>query len=177
MKNKSARLEKRNFRKCVFGYACMMADEGETDGDYGEFSIIIYKNGILEYREYLFDEVLKNEKLYMIPERIVKELIGLLESNKQMIKGLNEYTNNGSCDGSLNYFIFYKKLVSAFNIDYCEEGLVTDDICQYPPNYLECIKQENLILSLFDKICSILKKIDINLTLESVKFNENLLKL
>ena len=161
----------RKLESPVFGYACLSAGEECFGADVGDFSIIINKYGILEYRKYLFAEILNKETFYELPEKAINEIIEILEKHKSEIASFTD-TDNGSCDGAFNYFLFGDKWVESLNID------ETDDIDEvkernprYYDEYLENMIMENQILSVFDEINTVLKKYGVDLSLNSVKFN------
>ncbi|MBQ8824423.1 MAG: hypothetical protein IJZ64_04240 [Ruminococcus sp.] len=95
--------------KILFGYRLGNAGCCEDEVDNDGFSLVIYENGIAEYKTYVFNNIqIEYEKFY-INLKIVEEIKSIIYKNRRKIKSLDDYIYNESCDGSMNKFIFGKK--------------------------------------------------------------------
>ena len=103
-------VRERDMTDAIFGYAYYACTDGGDGEDYDEFSVILFRNGLLEYREYLYGGWIKKEKIYPISKRYVKQVLNILDKYQEKID-LFTNTDNDMCDdGAANYFYFWKKM-------------------------------------------------------------------
>lgn len=162
----------------VFGYFFEISC-GWTGKDYGDFSIEIYPNGKLIYKTYLFSRIEKSKTEYRVSANSVLAMKAVIKKHRADIDSFNNTLNNGTYDGSGDFFIFEGKELITWNISHTNELLIrieekrkksdpyfSDDEC------LAARKQENKILFIFSEIVQILKKEGISLRLGEVKFDQ-----
>ncbi|BCZ45778.1 hypothetical protein psyc5s11_18450 [Clostridium gelidum] len=153
----------------IFEYRLGNAGEcciGDDDG----FSITIYRNGNLIYREYETESIEVKFKEFALPYNTIKHIYKLIKENN--IEEIPESLDNGSKDGNSNRFVFYNiKRIIAWNIideEYKPEMLDKDYLKEYGENYYyEC-----QVMKLFNAITAELLKIGYCLSLGS--FNSQL---
>ena len=163
-------LTERKLDGIVFGYADFNAGDAEFGVDYGGFSIVLFDNGIVEVREYLFSEILVEERCYSVPQSCISEI--QQEYQKYYHDIQTAYApDNGSCDGSISYFYFGNGWIDALNIEYHDKKTIerihevhSDDFDEWMP----IIQEENKIMKIFFSICEILKRYDVILNEYSV---------
>ncbi|MDE6088162.1 MAG: hypothetical protein K2G25_07220 [Oscillospiraceae bacterium] len=170
MKQATVPLMERNLVGIVFGYACFTVFA--SIGDYGGFSIVLFENGIVEVREYLFSQILAEERLYSVPQSCILEIQQQYQKYHDEIQTMYA-PYNGSCDGELNCFYFGNQWIDVLNIDYIEEKAIEKTREVYPDQakfeeVMTIIREENKIIKLFFSIFEILKQYDIVLDLSSV---------
>ena len=162
--------EAKNHKDILFGYF-----NGPSCGffgmDDGGFSVDVYENGKVIYKTYIFAQTVKTETEYKISKDAVAAIRSLMEDHQTDIDSFDENIDNGSCDGSGNFFIFNGKEIITWNIDHSDEDELKQNNLSYYNRYLSAIRQENKILLIFDKAVKILKSSGINLSLENVSFN------
>ncbi|MDE7094727.1 MAG: hypothetical protein K2O52_07430, partial [Oscillospiraceae bacterium] len=97
-------LTERKLDGLIFGYAEFNASDAGI-GDYGGFSIVVFENGIVEIREYLFPQILVEERFYSVPESCISKI--RQEYQKYYHEIQTAYApDNGSYDGTMSYFYF-----------------------------------------------------------------------
>ena len=158
-------VRERSTEGILFGYA-QLSTCGFY-GDMGGFSFIIYDCGKVEIREYLFPDLLAEERLYNVPESCIYRIKELYHNSRDEIETL-ELPSNGSYDGSFNHFFFGGQWLSGLNVYYRDENAVSDTHKNDPKKaerLLSVTHDENKVLRYFDMVCGILKEYDIVLSL------------
>ena len=164
-----------NISNILFGYM-NVPSFGLFEEDYGGFSIDIYTDGKLIYKTYIFEEIEKTKTEYSLPAKIISAIKKVISDYSEYIYAFNEHTDNGSEDGEGNFFIFAGKRVITWNIDYCNENDFIKNNPEYYKKYIQAIKQENLMLIIFEKISEILKTQGIDLKINGVFFSKKFKK-
>ena len=161
--------ETKNCSDILFGYfngpAC-----GFFGMDDGGFSVDVYESGKVIYKTYIFDQTVKTETEYKISKDAVIAIRSLMEKYQTNIDSFDDNIDNGSCDGSANFFIFGGKRIITWNIEYYDENELKKKNPSYYKGYLSAIRQENQILLIFNAVTEILKSSGINLDLSKVRF-------
>jgi hypothetical protein len=158
--------KKNDPQNILFGYSNVPA-YGQVGEDDGGFSVAVYEDGRLTYKTYLFDEIDRTEVEYKISDGSASAIKALMKKHQKAIDTFDCHLDNGSCDGSGNFFIFNGKQVITWNI--CYTNPLFFIFCK---EYLPVAKQENRILSLFFAVTKILKNDGINLNLNRVNFRK-----
>lgn len=155
-----------NLRSILFGYSQQPACG--FSGEDGGFSVTVRRDGKLIYKTYLFPEEENTRAEYKLSPRSVSALKALMRRRQKVISRLDSNVYNGSFDGDGNFFIFRGKHITTWNISYTLPLF-------YPflKEDLPVVRQENQILSLFFAARRILRRDDIDLTLDSVTFRKN----
>lgn len=155
----------------IFGYRCSSAsdsEEGENDG----FSITIYENGVAEYKEYVFSDIIKKTKKIYINPVLIKKIEILLKKYQNKILMFDEnLDDNLTYDGEFNKFIFNDKQIVTINIEFHNLDEIKKWDSDYYSDYYNVISQQNDIIVIFNKICSLLKKYGIILTLNCFRLS------
>lgn len=152
-----------NYENILFGYSCTPAC-GFIGEDDGGFSIAVYKDGRLIYKTYIYSNIDKTEIEYKISESSIAAIKKIMKKNRMIIDVLDEFIDNGTCDGSCNCFVFNGTQVTTWNIEPYES------IIMYSLKYRSVYYQERKIRSLFFKISKILRSEGVNLNLYDVSF-------
>ncbi len=153
----------------LFGYfdlpACGMYEE-----DDGGFSVVVYQDGRLIHKTYIFCEIDQTAAEYKVSERSLLKIKALMEKYRTTIDSFDNRLHNDSVDGEENTFIFDGKQIITWNIAYTHPILLV--LCR-EKRYFLALKQENKILSLFSAVKKILKSDGIDLELDKVEFTTN----
>ncbi|GEM_PF-5080191 len=175
MQKKVVFLRDRDMSGCLFGFATATNECACTGENYGDYSVLIFENGVVEYKKYLCFE---------IPIKVRKCIISTLYTNR-IETVLNRYSSeissfhdtfNGLCDdGETEMFYFGGKWIQTDNI-FASADFSTEDEQKYKSvpdsNYdkqcLESIMMEKVILRVFDEICSALDGSDVDISLNGV---------
>lgn len=139
--------------KILFGYSCTPT-YGLTGVDDGGFSIEVDENGKCTYKTYWFPNQGRTTETFDLPKITVEIIKTILKKNEKCIKRIDENLDNKSCDGEFNRFIFAGKEIQALNI--------------------ENAGQEKKVLQLFYSVAEELKEEGIVLSLQKVKFSDNI---
>lgn len=150
----------------IFEYRLGNAGEcciGDDDG----FSITIYSNGNLLYREFETESIEVKFKEFTLPYNTIKQVYKRIKETN--IEEVPESLDNGSNDGNSNRFVFYnRKKILAWNIideEYKPERLDKDYLKEYGENYYyEC-----QVIKIFNAIVDELLKIGCCLSLGSFR--------
>lgn len=137
----------------LFGYLC-----GPVWGlggiDPGGFSIEIDKCGLIKYTTYIFDGIEKDAISFQLSLTTIKKINTILDNNSTIIKKIKRNLDNGSCDGVFNQFNFAGKLITAYNISFSDE----ESLLKYNPDYYKIyvknIRQENIVVNIFNAIAN-----------------------
>lgn len=138
------------------------------EGDDGGFSIELYGNGNLRYCVYrLFDNI-QLMQMFKLDRNTVYAVYNIIERSREKLRKIPERLDNGSEDGVLNTFQFWKcERITAVNIqETFTKGIMLTDYAYYQ-EYKENMKHENFVMKVFKDICRILKGAEVNLTLET----------
>ena len=139
----------------IFGYKDVPSC-GWFGHDDGGFGIFIYPDGELIYRRYIFDDQIKKEKTYKISLTAVKKIEDIISSYEDKLANYDDKLDNGSCDGDGNIFILLGNEYVIWNIEHHD----IDDFKKNNPKkykqYLPVMKQENMMLSIFNKVRMVL---------------------
>lgn len=153
--------------RCIFSYSEFSAF-GSID-DYDGFKIDIMDNGTIYYKTINIDEEVKCIKRYRISHLLVSHIQNLINKNKKIFKFYDDL-DNGTLDGTGHKFYFFsnkkKKEIVAWNIEVSKKihliyMIFLFLICLFNKDIREeyqNIKQQKLLLKIFYKISSILKK-------------------
>ena len=149
----------------LFGYSYLPL-YGRS-GDDGGFSIVVYRDGRLIHKTYIFSEIDNTTTEYQISEDSIFAIKALMQQERETIGTFDNCRN--SCDGSENSFIFDGKQIIIWNIDYTNPSLLAS--CEEKSRLI--LKQHNKILSLFFKVTKILQNDGIDLDIHEVNFTTN----
>ena len=133
----SVSVTEQSTKDVLFGFADLNAGD-EMYGGYGGFSFRLYKNRLIIVQEYLFSNILAEERRYCVAHSCVNEIEQYYSENKDIIFPLYA-PDNDSCDGSFSEFFFGNKWISALNIEYHDEE---NFICAYEA-YQKTLKYRN----------------------------------
>lgn len=143
-------------KKIIFGYYLYPSFEW-PDMENAGFSVRLFANGTLVCQTYSLNRkrepTVKNSRMLKISEDSVSSITRILAGYAKEIDALPEFTNNGSCDGCFNEFVFCGKYVSSLNINRTD---LTDVMLDDPKCYETFrfdMTDENTILDIFTKIC------------------------
>ncbi len=133
-------------------------------GQYEGFKVKINYDGNLQYTEYVIPNIEVKSKVYKLKRETVDEILNVIEESD--IENIPLNLDNGSWDGDLNEFLFYKNeqeyKITSWNIidqEYSSEKLNSIEE-KYKNNYIyEC------------KVSEILHKIEKILLTEKYKLN------
>ena len=162
LENASVPIIKQDTTDVLFGFAHLNAG-CDMRGNYGGFSFRLYKSGLIIVQEYLFDEILAEERRYCVPQTCVDEIKQYYSENQDTIFFLSA-PYNGSCDGSFSEFFFGNEWISALNIEYNDEKKYEQVKEVHPDDFdywAEIMKTENDIMYSFFAVCNILKRYDV----------------
>lgn len=157
---------KDDHRDVLFGYSNVPAC-GEEEKDDGGFSVAVYESGRLIYKTYIFDQIDKTEAEYKISDSSVSAIKALMKKHQKAIGAFDTHLDNGSRDGSGNFFVFNGLQIITWNIQYTNPLFLI--FCK---EYLPVARQENRILLLFFAVAKILKNDGIDLNLDEVRFHK-----
>ena len=161
------------YSNVLFGYTCVPAERFFGEDDSG-FSVEVYADGQMLYKTYIFPEIEKERKEYLISPAAVFDIARILERHHKNIKSFKKSLNNGSCDGNGNYFIFSGTQYTTWNISHKNEMMTKIINPDYYKEYKPVIRQENQMLQIFDEIAAILKRHGICLSLDAITFKEKI---
>ena len=160
-----------NYSDILFGY--MITPFYGADGDDGGFSIVIYPNGKVIYKTYIFSEIEETRREYELDLDTVKNISKGFSFYEQEINKLDDEIDNGSLDGCEYIFIFNGKKIITRNIQYLDEDEMKEFDPEYYKEYLPVIKQQNMIIEIFAMVSVFLETQGIDLILNEVNFNED----
>ena len=146
----------------LFGYSHVPAGPCRYGG-YGGFSFLLYETGLIEVQEYLFSDILAEERRYCVPEVCVSKVKLLFYKMDDRIQSLY-VPDNQSNDGSYSCFFFGKEWLNALNIMYNDDRIIARVREVHPDDFDEWVpimKAENDILDMFFAVCDILKQYDV----------------
>ncbi len=169
LRNATKGVHARDKKGVLFGYSHFPAGP-ELHGAYGGFSFLLYETGLIEVQEYLFSNILAEERRYCAPEVCVSKIKLLFHKYYDRIHSLNAPRNH-SFDGGYSCFFFGNKWLSALNICYHDDIMydsVKNEVRKEFDDYDKIMLAENDILDLFFDVCDILKQYDIMLEQFSV---------
>ncbi|MDE6729469.1 MAG: hypothetical protein K2J71_01675 [Oscillospiraceae bacterium] len=175
MEQATVPLTERKLNGMVFGYAELNAGDAEYGVDYGGFSVLLFDTGMVEVREYLFSQILLEERHYSVPQSCISEIQQLYQKYHDEIQTMYA-PDNDSCDGGMYYFYFGNHWIDALNIDYTDEKSI-ERIREVNPDPAEfeevmaIVREENKIMKFFFSICEILQRYDVVLTQYDVTVN------
>lgn len=163
--------EERDYSEIIFGYMCIPAYGffGESDGG---FSIVLYPDGKLIYKTYIFEQIEKDKKEVFISKETVERIKAVLCAHQSDIDGFREHTYNGSFDGEENLFIFSGKEFTTWNITYRGEDEREANNPGYYKKYMSVFEQQNRMLDIFTKITEILATQGILLNINKIIFHK-----
>lgn len=171
MEQATVRLTKRNLAGIVFGYAVFSAGSKST-GDYDGFSVILFDNGVAEVREYVFSQILAEERLHSVPQSCISEIQQQYQKYHDEIQTMYA-PNNGSYDGLYNCFYFGHHWINALNIRYTGKQQLKQiwklnlNPVKFKKN-MAVVREENKIMECFFSVCEVLRKYDVILDSDSV---------
>lgn len=168
MENKESK-----YKDILFGY--QTCPSYGHPGGYGGFSIDVYPDGRLVHKTYIFSSIAKEKEKaeYKISEESVEAIKKILEEHKSDISSLDKDLNNNSCyDGASEKFIFSGKQITTWEIEYHDEEEIMQRNPKYYNEYLPVLRQENLILLIFEMVTEILKTQGVTLKLYEVSFRK-----
>ena len=135
----------------LFGYSCTPA-WGLYGIDPGGFSIELDISGLVRYKTYIFDLILQRQRIVQLSPRTVEKINEILNNNRDNIKKIGKYLDNGSCDGVCNRFNFMGKVITGYNVSFSDE----ESLSKYNPEYyaarIKNIRQENAVSIIFNSI-------------------------
>lgn len=163
------------YRDIMFGY--MHSPEFNFVGEDGGFSIAIYPDGRFIHKTYItdfIDDFEKTKKEIMLSEELVREISIVLHEYENEIAGFRRNLDNGSEkeNGNGYYFVFNGKRVFTWNIEYRDEEQLKKEKPEHYRNDLSVIRQENVMINIFQKISQLLRRAGIDLNLSSVCYSE-----
>lgn len=141
--------------------------------DNGGFSIAVYDDGRLIHKTYIFDGIENTKTEYTILADSFLDIKTILRKYQTDINMFDEYIDNGSCDGTMNFLVFNGKRIIAQNILYSDEEELKKNNLDYYKKYKTVVRQENKMLLIFYKIAEILKSQGVNLKIYEVSFSGN----
>lgn len=131
--------------KTIASFGCIGMPSG--------YSVCVFSNGDVVKRKFIFwDDHPKQEKvLANIPE-LAKTIRSVIRQHSAELKTIPSSLYNGSDDGSVEYFKFGGKRISALNIHHTDLSEVRQQNTQYYEAYLDNMQFENLVLDIYDEI-------------------------
>ncbi len=162
--------EKDDYKDILFGYSCVPSC-GFYGEDDGGFSVAVYADGRLVHKTYIFYDIDKTTAEYKISDTSVSKIKKLMEKYQTDIDAFDEHLNNGSCDGSGNFFVFNGKQIITWNITCVGKGELWKIYRHDLNKHLSVEKQETGIIFLFVAVTKILKSDGVTLDLHEVNFS------
>lgn len=174
LESASVPISEQNTDEVLFGFAELNAGD-DMRGSWGGFSFRLYETGLVKVQEYLFGETLAEERRYCVPQTCVDEIKQYYSEEQEKIY-LLKATHNHSCDGSFSKLFFGFGWISTLNIRYHnEEDFMYAREAHKEKNSYEAIESimiaENEIMTIFHRICDILK--NYNIFLDQLKVTVN----
>ncbi len=150
---------------CIFEYKTI-ASFG-CAGMPGGYSVCVFSNGDVVKREFILgDEHPKQEiVLANIPE-LAKTIRSVIRQHSADLKSIPSSLYNGSDDGSVKYFKFGGKRISALNIHRIDLSIIRQQNPQYYEAYIDNMQFENLVLDIYDEIAKEFNKYKTGIRLE-----------
>lgn len=144
------------------------------EGDDGGFSVELYGNGNLRYCVYKFSDEIQLMQMFKLSRETVYAIYHLIETRQSELETMPEYLNNGSYDGEINEFEFFRcGRITAMNIqEVFVKGMILKNYSYYQ-EFKENMKRENTIMKLFKEICKVLKKTGVHLSLEACEITQD----
>ncbi len=164
--------KKKDYCNILFGYMCIPS-YGCFVKDNGGFSIAVYEDVRLIHKTYIFDGIENTKTEYKISIDSFVDIKMILEKHQADINMFDKCLDNGSCDGTCNFFIFNGKRFITWNISYIDEEELKKNNLDYYKKYKSVVSQENKMLLIFDEIAEIFESQGVNLKIYEVNFSEN----
>lgn len=154
----------------IFGYQC--APSYGMIGSEGGFSFDVLDNATVDYKTYLFSQLLTSWNSYSIDPALCARITEEVEASRKAVEVIPQNLNNGSCDGNMNRFTFWDRQITAWNISAADPEHIMKTNPGYFMEYRDNIFHENFVLSLFKRIAKVLEGADIRLNESSIRFNQ-----
>ena len=131
-------------------------------GKPGGSSIVILSDGSIVHRNYVFGqkEPSAEDNVAFMPEVAVlieKTLI----SHKDDLRKISGNLNNGTLDGSHDYFQFGKKKISSWSIQRTDLNEVMKKNPGYYRQYKDNMIQENIVVDIYNEVVDIINQFNL----------------
>lgn len=145
------------------------------EGDYGGFSLTLYGNGNLKYCRYkLFDKI-DGAIYFKLSKETVKEIYDAITAYEDRLRDLPQQLDyeQAKTSGVFQEFCFLDAM-STCTWNAKRHSMVLERMKNKERYrlYHGLYRYENIILELFDQICTVMKKEDITLSLSGCKGKE-----
>lgn len=169
-------MEFKDLNKDVIVFRYHVSPNFGMEGDDGGFSLELRGNGNLKFAAYrLFDEI-KTMKIFKLNCDETKEIFDILKESEKIWRQIPDRLDNQLQDGAgnINEFIFLNnKKIQAHNIR--RTWLPGEAIRggRYYKRFKKIMKYENQVLDIFEGISKVLRKKEIQLTLNQCRIREH----
>lgn len=164
-----------DLKKDTVVFAYQISPDFGKEGDNGGFSLELFGNGNLRFATYkLFDEI-SLLKIFKLNKKETWEIFHVLQKWEHIWREIPEELDNRDKDapGNINEFTFLNwKKIRAYNI---KKTFLPGEALKnrkYYMQYRDTMKYENQVIQIFEEICKLLKRKEINLSLKKCKINE-----
>lgn len=173
MQEKVRFLRDRDLTNCIFGFASFACCDVGVGEDYGDFSMLLFDDGKLEYKEYLCVEIPKRTRQFYLDTKYVERIAYILRSHFEEIAAFQDTDNNLAFDGSFEHMIFNGRRTESYNIDASRNHTTVKEQCSAESfdQHKKVIAIEKQKLIIFDEISDVLKQAGIILSLNSVEIS------
>ena len=156
----------------VFSY--QMSPGYGSEGEDGGFSITLHGNGNLRYCTYkLFDQICTLE-MFKLTKDQVYEIFKVVKKQEGKLNHIPDQLDNGKEHLIYSEFKFFDhKKIGVWNIQHTNLFLKKMTDHTYYEKYKENMKYENILEKTFSSICQILKKYEIELSVDSCDLNHD----
>ena len=152
---------------CIFEYKTRPAFG--CIGEPGGYSICVFKSGDVVKCDYVFgDDDPRNETILATMPELAKTIEGIVNKHAEELKGIPNELDNGTDDGSCDYFRFGEKQISAWTIKRTLPDEVWIENPQYYEEFKENIKHENHVLDVYDEVAAEINKRDVGIQLKTL---------
>ncbi len=131
-----------------------ISDDFERPDDYG---ITLKANGDLILKAYCTArEKPVSKKIIAINKELADEVTGRLGSILERIRHIPDSLDNDSEDGSIHYFRFFRKKISAFNPSRTDLDRIKKENFEYFKAFRDVIIYENEVLDAYDEVAELI---------------------
>ncbi|MCR5566714.1 MAG: NUDIX domain-containing protein [Clostridiales bacterium] len=129
-------------------------------GEYGGDKIRVYESGKIEYSTHLmgYEETPLEIRTYHAAPAMLHEIEDVIASHEDDLKGIPSELNNGSCDGSMQQFVFGQKKIFALNISRTDPAEIKARNPGYYEGHIANMLHENLVMDIFEEIAAVFNR-------------------
>jgi len=133
----------------------------------GGYSICVFNSGDVVKRDYVLgEERPKKETILATTPELAKNICAIINRHLIELKSIPCELNNGTLDGSHDYFKFGERSINAWTIQRTDPLEIQKHNPQYYDEYKDNIEYENLVLDIYDEIAMEINKHNVGIQMD-----------